>query len=386
MIRLQAVLREDTKPPQGAGGACPVPTLGFRCLLVLAAVWCVAAQAAAQLPLPLRNPSLEGPPRRAVPPPEWLACDSVSTPDTQPFPPQRVVQTASEGKGFMSLVCRGEYRDFMEFPTGTYEGAYQRLTQPLRAGAVYCLAMDLAFPGENSLNGGQTAAVARVFGGDDRGRRTELLWTSPAVGHLNWRTYAAYLRPRQTHASLVIECYFAQPGIHWGAIVVDNLRSEAVLPADLLGPDTTICLADSVLFFPEPPALSPGPKSYRRNDGSVSPTFAAKEAGMYWVEVWDGCVAYRDTVRIKTRECENSFFIPNVITPDSDGINDTFAFRGLETKGWQLTVADRWGGQVYASRDYRQDWGAEGLAAGVYHYRLEKPGFKPITGWLHVLR
>lgn len=323
-----------------------------------------------------------------VAPPEWLACDSVSTPDTQPFPPHRLEQkSASHGTGFMSLVCRGEYRDFMEHPPGSYEGAWQRLTEPLLAGETYCLALDLAFPGENSLNGGQRPPVVRIFGGDARGRRVELLWTSPVVGHLSWRTYLSYLRPGRTHASLVIECHFAPPAAHWGAVVVDNLRSDAVLAASMLGSDTTICLSDSVLLVPTMPGGSPlHPVSYRWSNGSTLPVLAAREAGRYWVEVHDGCFTYRDTVRVTTRECEDSFFIPNVITPDGNGANDTFAFRGLSPEGWRLAVVDRWGRQVYAVPDYRQDWTAEGLPEGVYFYRLEKPGFKAIIGWLHVLR
>jgi gliding motility-associated-like protein len=63
--------------------------------------------------------------------------------------------------------------------------------------------------------------------------------------------------------------------------------------------------------------------------------------------------------------------IPNVITPNGDGINDKFEIENLEYyPGSKLFIYNRWGQQLYASNDYRNDWGGETLESGNYFYHL----------------
>jgi gliding motility-associated-like protein len=79
--------------------------------------------------------------------------------------------------------------------------------------------------------------------------------------------------------------------------------------------------------------------------------------------------------------------IPNVITPNNDGKNDTFRIVGLESyPGSQLTVYNRWGNEVYRSDNYKNDWSGTGLAEATYFYvlnRKEHTGeFTPVKGWV----
>jgi gliding motility-associated-like protein len=365
---------------------------------------CACGTGRAQQAILIRNASFEGQLRGSVPPPQWLACDSVSTPDTQPNAADRVDLGASEGQTYLSLVCRGDYRDFSPFPPGSYEGTYQLLTRPLQAGNTYCLAMDLAFPGENTLNGGQSPASLRIWGGTASGKRTELLYSSPRIDHKRWKSYGCRLNPTRTHASLILECYYYQLPVYWGAIVVDNLRATTVLPAGILGKDTTLCLSDSVLLSPRLPSGEPL-TVLRWSDESSGSELYAKSAGVYWVEALDGCFVYRDSVVVKTKECEDKFLIPNVITPNGDGKNDVFRFPSLSLQNWELTIVNPWGKVIYRQQDYQQDWPAANgpeseLAGGMYYYRLEHkppPGkdrynpvkpiiHKPLSGWLQVIR
>ncbi|MBO2013170.1 gliding motility-associated C-terminal domain-containing protein [Hymenobacter negativus] len=62
------------------------------------------------------------------------------------------------------------------------------------------------------------------------------------------------------------------------------------------------------------------------------------------------------------------FTIPNIITPNGDGLNDVFRFRNAPLTTVALHIFNRWGQQVYASMDYQQDWNAAGLPAGLYYY------------------
>jgi gliding motility-associated-like protein len=81
---------------------------------------------------------------------------------------------------------------------------------------------------------------------------------------------------------------------------------------------------------------------------------------------------------------------PNVITPNGDGKNEKFIIGGLEKyPGSALYIFNRWGGQVYQSKDYRNDWRGSDLNEGTYFYVLEvkKPdGIKKYKGWLTIIR
>lgn len=64
--------------------------------------------------------------------------------------------------------------------------------------------------------------------------------------------------------------------------------------------------------------------------------------------------------------------IPNVFTPNGDGLNDTFEIPGLELyEANELTIVNRWGGTVYDKKSYKNDWTATGLNEGTYFYLLK---------------
>ncbi|WP_310147114.1 DUF7507 domain-containing protein, partial [Pedobacter africanus] len=80
------------------------------------------------------------------------------------------------------------------------------------------------------------------------------------------------------------------------------------------------------------------------------------------------------------------FFIPNVITPNGDGKNDTFVIVGLENYGnADVTIFNRWGNEVYRNNNYKNTWTGEGLNKGTYYYliRLNNNGKQEVyKGWV----
>jgi gliding motility-associated-like protein len=78
--------------------------------------------------------------------------------------------------------------------------------------------------------------------------------------------------------------------------------------------------------------------------------------------------------------------IPNIITPNEDGVNERFKTPGLQLGQWSCAVFNRWGRQVFYSPHYQQDWNAEGLADGIYFYLLKNSSGQTIKGWIEVLR
>lgn len=68
----------------------------------------------------------------------------------------------------------------------------------------------------------------------------------------------------------------------------------------------------------------------------------------------------------------NPLIIPNVFTPNGDGVNDVFFIPGLDTYTEnEITIINRWGNNVYEKTNYKNDWTGNGLPEGTYFYILK---------------
>lgn len=89
-------------------------------------------------------------------------------------------------------------------------------------------------------------------------------------------------------------------------------------------------------------------------------------------------------------EHHDEFFIPNVITPDGDGKNDTWKIKGLDlTAQNEVVIFNRWNNVVYETRNYTNNWDGKGLNAGTYFYvlKIKKDGNEKIyKGFIMLLR
>ncbi|WP_373511379.1 gliding motility-associated C-terminal domain-containing protein, partial [Persicitalea sp.] len=83
----------------------------------------------------------------------------------------------------------------------------------------------------------------------------------------------------------------------------------------------------------------------------------------------------------KTLNAAPPLVLPNVITPNGDGKNDTFM---LPVTGSSLQVFNRWGKEIFKADDYRNDWG-KGLTNGTYFYEIVTPQGSRCKGWVQVL-
>ena len=63
-------------------------------------------------------------------------------------------------------------------------------------------------------------------------------------------------------------------------------------------------------------------------------------------------------------------FIPNIITPNGDGINDGFELILQPNYKVVVKVYSRWGSLVYQSADYQNDYSPTELADGVYAFHI----------------
>lgn len=97
------------------------------------------------------------------------------------------------------------------------------------------------------------------------------------------------------------------------------------------------------------------------------------------VENLDGCLAL-DTVLVDVREeVANVLFIPNVLTPNGDGKNDTWFIKNIELFPQnKVKILNRLGDVVYQSEYYNNNWEGQyaggKLPAGTYYYILDLGG------------
>ena len=80
----------------------------------------------------------------------------------------------------------------------------------------------------------------------------------------------------------------------------------------------------------------------------------------------------KDQQSTKTEEENFNLQIPNVFTPNSDGINDYFVIRNLDIFSTnQLIITNRFGKVVFEKINYQNNWDVINIPDGVYYYVLK---------------
>lgn len=135
--------------------------------------------------------------------------------------------------------------------------------------------------------------------------------------------------------------------------------------------------------------------SFANNDTTIvnfgtDPSAVYDQAGTFTVvytEPHCGLTVSQQIV-VTPQVCE--IFIPNIMTPNGDGDNDSFDVAGISYfDGSLLQVYNRWGNLVHEDSDYNGKWLADGVADGTYYYLLtvqEKTGEKKYSGSLTIVR
>jgi gliding motility-associated-like protein len=101
----------------------------------------------------------------------------------------------------------------------------------------------------------------------------------------------------------------------------------------------------------------------------------------------NGCV-FVDSIYIDAANCDDD--LPNVFTPNGDGINDYFVIdEALLFPNNELIVLNRWGQEVYSMNGYNNTFDGGGLHDGVYfyvfYYDTTKPNSKKKEGFLTLI-
>lgn len=165
-----------------------------------------------------------------------------------------------------------------------------------------------------------------------------------------------------------------------------NIDDISLIPIDTkawAGEDATLCVGDSVhLGRPQEVGLeclwySPGNASPFSASSDI--WFKATQPGTFTlVQKMDNCVVSLDTVRLTVvYDCNTLVCIPNVFTPNEDGLNDTWRIEIKGATNLHYTIYNRWGNIEYTSPDLPNAtvllWDGhtptgEKVSDGVYYY------------------
>ena len=77
--------------------------------------------------------------------------------------------------------------------------------------------------------------------------------------------------------------------------------------------------------------------------------------------------------------------LPNVITPNNDGLNDTFKPR-VSCLPLNLKIYSRWGNLAYETDNYNEGFDGGNLSSGVYYYLIRDSNNGTWKGWLEIIR
>jgi len=161
------------------------------------------------------------------------------------------------------------------------------------------------------------------------------------------------------------------------------------------GPDTTfLCPGDTLLLN-----AGEGTSWSWGGDASTNTSqfYTVTSPGIFSATVTGPCGLGSDQIVVlpctseaPTDSSEVNVVIPNVITPNSDGVNDLFEIENLP-ENTEVIILNRWGNLVYSSVNYQNYWDGKDtsgkeLADGVYTYKFTTETGAIGHGFVHLIR
>ncbi len=88
----------------------------------------------------------------------------------------------------------------------------------------------------------------------------------------------------------------------------------------------------------------------------------------------NGC-RFTDSLYVSFEDCEISLTIPNVFTPNADGLNDLFYIEGINISAINIQIFNRWGQLIFETNDINKSWNGKSpngidCPPGAYFYTI----------------
>lgn len=176
--------------------------------------------------------------------------------------------------------------------------------------------------------------------------------------------------------------------VNVGDTAIAEFTSSPLYPAEMKLPATAVQFIDL--------SRNAVSWSWEFGDGAVSaeqnPAHTYTDEGMYEVVLQvttpEGCLS--EVSHGPYRVVSPELFIPNVFSPNNDGVNDRFLVRYTGDQHFSMQILDRWGAEIYNTRDKYAGWDGlnekgENVPEGVYFY-IVVTGDRSFTGEISLLR
>jgi gliding motility-associated-like protein len=221
-------------------------------------------------------------------------------------------------------------------------------------------------------------------------------WTGP--GGYSSTQQQVVIYPAATANSgnynLVISTGNCQSAVTTYPVTVNTLPSEPEIIAN-----SPLCEGDVLqLSVINPNALTynwSGPNGFTATVTNPNITNASlSDSGIYMVTSFNGCESEPALVDVEINLCE--IIIPNIFTPNNDGLNDYFIVESAAITNINYKIVDRWGVVVYSGSGATIKWNGnlngngKEVPSGTYFYifnvTFKGATEKIINGYLELLR
>lgn len=164
-------------------------------------------------------------------------------------------------------------------------------------------------------------------------------------------------------------------------------KQVPALPPPGLVPDTSLC-PPNIWVLPLPDSAY----QYRLDGQRRSLPIAVNQPGNYRLSVSQACDSAEYAFRVDQESCAPELFIAKAFSPNGDGLNDRFSLKGEQPDEFEIRIFNRWGQQVFYSRDFSESWEGryrDEAVSGTFQYKVyyQLRGYEIFrTGVVRVLR
>ncbi len=238
-----------------------------------------------------------------------------------------------------------------------------RLDQPLEAGQKYSFPFTYAADGRDSEEG--FAPLIYTYY-EPKFFSNYALDTLPKAQN-EWITNSVSFTAAQKqdgHNWLIIHAYDKS------GTILSGCKQRNPIKKNFFAGDTALCQQESIRLH----APYGNSFTYEWNTGDQSDSIDANEPGKYSVAVKYYNCQEKDSINLIATDCEVRMNMPNIFTPNSDGLNELFRpinYNYINTGS--LQVFNRWGNRVYEG-DLFVGWNGKHQGAnaptGPYYYTI----------------
>jgi gliding motility-associated-like protein len=173
----------------------------------------------------------------------------------------------------------------------------------------------------------------------------------------------------------------AQAGIYEVEVSLNNCISTDMIEimnfpsisAIDIGMDTTLCLGFELILN----ASAENANEFVWSNNIQGQSISVSESGSYFVTASNECESITSNIiDVIFENCNCGFYIPNVFTPDYDGVNDVFRpSTNCEVIQYNLKIFGRWGEFVFESNEFNIGWDgtfkSKNAISDVYIYLID---------------